>query len=112
MGKIPARALAVMFWGMIMLQAASPARAQAEQGKQIFAEKCAPCHGSDGRGNGPTASLFNPPPSDFTAPGFWQGDVNQKITNSIENGKGVMPAVDLSSSQIKAVIDYMKHTFK
>ncbi len=112
MGKILFCALVLSLLGAAFLIVASPVKAQSEQGKQIFEDKCAPCHGSDGRGNGPAASLFNPPPADFASPGFWQGDVNQKITSSVENGKGSMPAVDLDSSQIKAVIDYMKHTFK
>jgi len=82
------------------------------QGQQIFNDHCAMCHGQDGKGNGPAGSAFTPPPADFTSPGFWQGNVNQKITNTIENGHGPMPAVSLSPSQIKAVIAYMNKTFK
>lgn len=37
-------------------------------GQQIYAEKCAPCHGADGRGDGPQASeLPNPPAAIGTA---------------------------------------------
>jgi mono/diheme cytochrome c family protein len=89
-----------------------PAAAQSDRGKGIFEDRCAICHGSDGKGNGPAASSLSPSPTDFTNPGFWQGDVNAKITDTIENGKGPMPPVDLDSSQIKAVIDYMSQAFK
>jgi mono/diheme cytochrome c family protein len=82
------------------------------QGQEIFNDKCAMCHGQDGGGDGPAGSAFSPPPADFTSPGFWQGAVKQKITNTIENGHGPMPAFTMSSSQIQAVISYMEQTFK
>jgi mono/diheme cytochrome c family protein len=112
MGKILSWTLAVALLGAAMLAPAGPAQAQVERGKQIYEDKCTLCHGSDGKGNGPAASSFSPPPVDFTTPGFWKGDVDKKIADSIENGKGAMPALDLSSKQIREVIDYMKHTFK
>jgi mono/diheme cytochrome c family protein len=91
--------------------AVSPVAAFA-QGQQIFNDRCAMCHGQDGKGNGPAAASFSPAPADFTSPGFWQGNVGQKITNTIENGHGPMPAISLSSNQIKAVIAYITKSFK
>jgi mono/diheme cytochrome c family protein len=35
-------------------------------GKEMFAAYCAPCHGADGKGNGPAASSMNVPPTDLT----------------------------------------------
>jgi mono/diheme cytochrome c family protein len=35
-------------------------------GKQMFAAYCSPCHGVDGRGNGPVASALRTPPADLT----------------------------------------------
>lgn len=35
-------------------------------GKQMFANYCAPCHGLDGRGNGPTAAALKVKPFDLT----------------------------------------------
>lgn len=35
-------------------------------GKQMYVNYCAPCHGVDGRGHGPTASALKTPPSDLT----------------------------------------------
>ncbi|MDD5643723.1 MAG: cytochrome c [Syntrophales bacterium] len=90
----------------------SPTLAQESSGKSIFDDKCAMCHGTDGKGNGPAASSFNPAPKDFNTPAFWQDMTRTKIKDTIENGHGPMPAVDLSSSQIKAVIDYMEQSFK
>ena len=42
-------------------QAGDPA-----QGKVIYEKKCALCHGEKGDGNGPSASLLDPRPRDFT----------------------------------------------
>jgi mono/diheme cytochrome c family protein len=110
MKKTIAFSLLGLFLGLVVLAIAGPA--QADRGQSIFDDKCAMCHGRDGKGNGPAAGGFSPSPADFTNPAFWQGDYRAKITDTIDNGKGVMPPVDLSSGQIKAVIDYMSHAFK
>jgi mono/diheme cytochrome c family protein len=86
--------------------------AQSGPGQGIYTDKCAMCHGQDGKGDGPAASAFSPSPADFTSPAFWQNTSKAKITDTIENGHGPMPSVDLSPSQIKAVIDYMSQAFK
>jgi mono/diheme cytochrome c family protein len=98
-----------MFVGYIL--AWSPAAVLA-QGQDIYNDKCAICHGQGGTGNGPVGAVFSPSPTNFTNPGFWQGNVDQKIADAIENGHGPMPAFTLSSSQIRAVIAYMKQKFK
>ena len=84
-----------------------------DKGKAIFEEKCMICHGTNGRGNGPAAAALSPPPKDFNKPEFWkQKNVDNIITNQIKNGKGAMPAFDLSEDQINAIIYFMSHTFK
>jgi mono/diheme cytochrome c family protein len=35
-------------------------------GKQMFTSYCAPCHGVDGRGQGPAAGALKAPPTDLT----------------------------------------------
>jgi mono/diheme cytochrome c family protein len=94
------------FWGP------SPVRAQTGAAQGVYNDKCAICHGQDGKGSGPGAASFSPSPADFTSPAFWQNTSNAKITDTIENGHGAMPSIDLSPSQIKAVIDYLSQTFK
>ena len=37
------------------------------EGKALFEENCAVCHGSSGMGNGPWAGSYNPSPTDLTA---------------------------------------------
>ena len=83
-----------------------------DYGKKLYQEKCQLCHGVKGEGNGPAATSLSPRPANFTAPEFWKGNVEQKITNTVLKGKGVMPAFQLSPGHIKALIDFMSHTFK
>jgi mono/diheme cytochrome c family protein len=82
------------------------------QGKKLYSDKCQICHGVNGKGDGPAASALSPKPANFTDSKFWQGDVDKKITDTIENGHGMMPAFDLKPAQIKDIIDYLAHAFK
>jgi len=41
-------------------------KTQADNGKQMFVDYCAPCHGLNGRGNGPVAQSLKTPPADLT----------------------------------------------
>jgi mono/diheme cytochrome c family protein len=103
-------ATAGLFLGVAVLGA--PSVSMAQDGKQIFVDKCVPCHGEKGDGKGPMSSIFDPKPGNFNDSKFWQGDVNKKITESVTKGKNQMVPVDLKADDIKAVIDYMTHSFK
>ena len=81
-------------------------------GQSLYAAKCHICHGANGRGDGPAAAALNPKPADFTKPSFWQNNAGEKISKTLKNGKGMMPAFNLKDDEIKALIDYMEHTFK
>src|SRR5579863_7908195 len=41
-------------------------KTQATNGKQMYLNYCAPCHGVDGKGRGPVASALKTPPVDLT----------------------------------------------
>ena len=112
MKKSMAWVAAGLFLGVVLFSAQRPTMAESAQGSQLFNEKCAPCHGPNGEGNGPMAVTFNPKPDNFNDPKFWQGDTAKKITDTVNNGKGAMIPVTLSAPELKAVIDYMSHTFK
>ncbi len=53
---------------LIIALAFTTGRAAAQSGKQDYETYCAECHGSDGRGNGPSMQTIpmNPRPSDLT----------------------------------------------
>lgn len=44
----------------------SAPRTDPTNGKMMFTSYCAPCHGADGRGNGPVASALKNRPTDLT----------------------------------------------
>lgn len=39
-----------------------------KEGKKMFEQVCASCHGSNGDGKGPAGAVLKPPPSDFREP--------------------------------------------
>jgi len=85
---------------------------QYESGKHLYKEKCQLCHGINGKGNGPAASAFDPPPADFTSPEFWAKTTSQKIDQAILKGKGEMPAFDFTPEELKDVKAYITKAFK
>lgn len=42
------------------------------KGKDLYTARCSSCHGEQGRGDGPAAAAFNPPPRNFTKPDGWK----------------------------------------
>ncbi len=83
-----------------------------ERGKALFNEKCQLCHGMKGDGNGPAAEAYNPKPANFSDPKFWTDNPRKKITDAMKSGYRAMPPVDVKADEIKAIIDYMEHSFK
>lgn len=51
---------------LLTLLAAPPSGDASALGRRAFRAHCAPCHGSQGRGNGPAARWLDPPPRNFT----------------------------------------------
>ena len=93
--------LAVVFLSVVFV---SPVIGQ--DGKQIYGNRCALCHGADGDGKGVIMQ---------TAPfgaDFWKASDDAAISKAIVEGKGKMPAVPLSPEETKAVVEYMKSTMK
>jgi len=56
------------------------ARAKA---RDIFTERCATCHGADGRGNGPAAANLKPKPIDFHSQNWQKSVSDDSITKAI-----------------------------
>jgi mono/diheme cytochrome c family protein len=112
MKRISIYVVAGLFLGITLVATESVKGDDYAQGKKLYSDKCQICHGEKGNGNGPAASALSPKPADFTDPRFWQGDVNKKITETVENGHGMMPAFNLKPEEIKDIINYITHTFK
>ena len=76
--------------------------------KQVYDSKCASCHGKDGRAKSLHAKHVHA--RDFTDAG-WQADVSdERLFNSISNGKGKMPSFKnkLAEDQIDALVHYVR----
>ena len=64
---------------------ASPAAgdpAASNEAKEIFANRCTPCHGPRGGGDGPASAGFNPHPANFNSP-EWQSSVTDEHIEQI-----------------------------
>lgn len=56
--------------GLLLLAHATWSQAENSNGKNIFVQRCAMCHGADIRGTGPLANKSNPPTPDLTTAAF------------------------------------------
>lgn len=54
----------VVILTMLLVQGCAPD--SSGSGRAIYNEKCAMCHGRDGRGDGPLATTLSKPPADLT----------------------------------------------
>ena len=61
MTRIPMISLAVLI--AACTQVSMP---EAPEGQVLFAQNCVQCHGASGKGDGPWASAYSPPPADLT----------------------------------------------
>ena len=111
MKKIPVYAAACIFL-MTVMWAGLSAGSEEDTGKNLYTGKCQICHGVKGDGKGSAAAYLSTQPADFTSPKFWETHNDKQISDAIENGRGEMPAFDLKPDEIKAIIDYVTHTFK
>ncbi len=59
-----------------------PSAAAVAEAQKIFAERCTPCHGVLGKGDGPAASALTPKPQNLGDPA-WQAKVNDKHLETI-----------------------------
>ena len=88
-------------------------------GQRVFAQRCAVCHGPDGRGNGPAAPSLIPHPRNFTEGKFKykstsagkpprESDLIRTVSNGLH--ASAMPYFHdlLSEAEIREVVAYIK----
>lgn len=82
--------------------------ARAEDAAELFAKKCAVCHGKDGKGNTPMAKRLGA--KDLTAVKLSEAE----IAKVIAEGKGKMTPFrgKMSDAEIDAVAKYVKNVLK
>ncbi|CAN5881560.1 hypothetical protein BH11MYX3_BH11MYX3_18890 [soil metagenome] len=85
------------------------------KGKQIFRDRCVPCHGATGHGDGPASASLNPKPRQYADPA-WQASVDdaylEKIIKYGGAAVGKSPAMpnnpDLDPATITALKDIVR----
>lgn len=106
-------ASAVVF-GSALIDSATTSATAAEpfDAAAIYNSQCAKCHGRDGRGKTTRGRLTHS--RDLTK-SDWQNDVSdERIFNSISNGKGKMPSFKkkLSDGDIDSLVGYVRRLRK
>ena len=99
---------AVLMIGGAKSRNVSASSASAFEASSVFNSKCASCHGKDGRARSLHGKHEHA--RDLTS-AEWQDSVSdERIYNSISNGKGKMPAFKkkLSDSQIDELVNYVR----
>jgi mono/diheme cytochrome c family protein len=91
----------------------APARGPSDTtGKRVYAERCAPCHGDDGGGNGPAAAALEPRPRNFRDATFWKGRDAEQLRQVVRQGKpGTMMQPFqgvLTDDEIDAVVTFVE----
>lgn len=90
------------------------------KGKDLFNANCAPCHGTDGTGNGPAAGSLNPKPADFMSPihaklpdgyWFWRVAVGGTVSPFKDVGSAMPPWEGALNEQQRWLIILYEHTF-
>jgi mono/diheme cytochrome c family protein len=86
-----------------------------EAGKQLYQQRCSPCHGPDGKANTPTAQALNPKPRDHTNGEYMNKLSNEHLAKVIKQGGAAVgkspimpPQADLSDQQVQDIIAFVR----
>ena len=93
-------------------RANAPSAATVDDAGALYNSKCAKCHGKDGRSKTMRGKLAHA--RDLSS-SEWQSDVSdERIFNSISNGKGKMPSFkkNLSEDQINSLVTFVRRLRK
>jgi mono/diheme cytochrome c family protein len=91
------------------------AQGDGDAGKQLYQQRCTPCHGSDGKANTPTAQALNPKPRDHTDGTYMNQLSNEHLLKVIKQGGAAVgkspimpPQTDLNDKQIQDIIAFVR----
>jgi mono/diheme cytochrome c family protein len=84
--------------------------ASGDLGAKVYAQRCALCHGPQGKGDGPAAAGLNPKPRNHTDGAYMNSRTDDELLEVIRNGKGGMPAWGkiLSEAETQAVLKHVR----
>ena len=91
------------------------AQGNRDAGEQLYQQRCAPCHGPDGKATTPTAQALNPKPRDHTDGAFMNQLSNEHLLKVIRQGGTAVgkspimpPQTDLNDKQIQDIIAFVR----
>ncbi len=90
------RLLCGAVFGVVAISAAAEEHSATSAGRGLFLRNCAPCHGDDGRGKGPNASLFLSKPRDLRE-GFLDTYDGDDLVRRVLDGRPLSLAVDVTA---------------
>jgi mono/diheme cytochrome c family protein len=84
--------------------------ASVEIGEKVFKQRCTPCHGPEGFGNGPLAATLNPKPRNLHDATYMHAHPDAELLGIIHNGKGGMPPwkAILSEVEMQSALMYVR----
>ncbi|MFN8644139.1 MAG: c-type cytochrome [Candidatus Binatia bacterium] len=96
----------------LALVALSAAGAAAADGRRLYLDHCAACHGAGGRGDGPNAALFSIRPRDLRG-GFLATYSDADLVKRILDGRSLALGPDLSAmrrraADVEALVAYLQ----
>lgn len=80
------------------------------RGAQYYAVFCVPCHGANGKGDGPVGRKLPVPPLDLTADFIQEKEAEGRIFGAITFGSAVMPSYrnDLTVEERWDIVNYIR----
>ena len=89
--------------------------ADVEAGKALYEQRCAPCHGPDGKANTPTAKALQPPPRDHTDGAYMNALSDEHLFRVIKEGGPAVgkspimpPQFDLKDDQMQNLMVFIR----
>ena len=109
-------ALLVMLAVALLSTTIAGQAADVDQGKKLYGQFCASCHGQSGKGDGPAAAALNPKPRDHTDKAYMSKMSDEDMFKVIKNGGAsigkspLMPpwGASLKDDQINDVVAYIR----
>ncbi|MBI2206606.1 MAG: cytochrome c [Candidatus Rokubacteria bacterium] len=94
-------------WLGALVLATTAMAADADLGKKLWAQKCAMCHGADGKGDAKMAERLK---AKIPGLGTSAGKTDSELLKAIADGKRPMPAFgkSLKSEELEAVLQHAK----
>ncbi len=80
------------------------------EGATIYAQKCSPCHGAQGKGDGPLSKGLTTKPRNHTDGAYMKTRTDEDLLQVIRDGKPPMPPWGkvLSEQQMRSVLAYVR----